>query len=183
MRGARKRQKQLRNSKKIELDDCCAGSLFNQKLSIRSGTYDTSPRIPEALIKQKYLNDLLSTREIAEEFSCSKTRIRSLLLRYGVPLREPNKYHKDHWRVYGKRRNRGKAVDHKGELRTIAAIRKMYSEGVSTAAIARFLSTMKIPTKQQGKSWDHSMVIALLKREGVYVEWRRAGRVRGTLLA
>ncbi len=139
---------------------------------MRSGVYDTSPLIPEALIRQKYLENLLSTREIAEEFSCSKTRVRSLRLRYGVPLREPNKYHKDHWRVYGKRRVGGKAVDHQRELCTIAAIKRMYAEGMSTVAIARTLSTMQTPTKRQGKGWDHSMVIAILKREGVYVEWR-----------
>ena len=98
MRGASKRlTSQLRSRKvKIEQDDCCAESLFNQKLSMISGVYDTSPLIPEALIRQKYLDDLLSTREIAEEFSCSKTRIRSLLMRYGIPLREPNRYHNDY---------------------------------------------------------------------------------------
>ena len=160
----------------VEYGNHCAESLFNQKLSMRSGTYDTSPRISEALIKQKYLDDLLSTREIAEEFSCSKSRIRSLLLRYGIPLREPNKYHKDHWRIYGKRRAKGKAVDHQRELRTVAAIKRMYAEGISTAAIARTLSTMKVPTKRQGKGWDHSTVTAILKREGVYVV---GGRGRG----
>ena len=151
-------------------DNHWAESLSNQKLLMRSKTCDTSPRIPEALIKQKYLDDLLSTREIAKEFSCSKTRIRSLLLRYGMPLREPNKYHKDHWRIYGKRRASGKAVDHKGQLRAIATIKQMYSEGVSITAIARYLDTMKIPTKRQGKGWDHSTVALILKREGVYVE-------------
>ena len=80
----------------IEEDSHCTEYLSNQKLSIRSGAYDTSPLIPEALIKQKYLDNLLSTRGIAQEFSCSKTRIRSLLLKYGIPLREPHKYHKDH---------------------------------------------------------------------------------------
>ena len=135
---------------------------------MRSGVYDTSPLIPEALIKRKYLDDLLSTREIVDEFSCSKTCVRSLLLMYGIPLREPNKYHKDHWRVYGKRRVGGKAVDHQRELRTVAAIKRMYAEGMSTAAIARTLSTMQTPTKRQGKGWDHSTVTAILKREGVY---------------
>ena len=134
---------------------------------MRSGIYEASPTIPEALIKRKYLDELLSTREIAKELSCSKTHIRSLLLRYGIPLREPNKYHKDHWRIYGKRRAKGKAIDHKAELRTVATIKQMYREGVSITAIARYLDTMKIPTKRQGKGWDHSTVTAILSREGV----------------
>ena len=164
---------------RVEQDSYCAEYLSNQKLSMRSGTYDTSPLIPKALIKQKYLSNRISIRDIAREFSCSKTRIRSQLLKYGILLREPNKYHKDHWRIYGKRWAGGKAVDHKGQLRTITTIKQMYSEGVNTVAIARLLDTMKIPTKQQGEGWDHSMVTAILKREGVYVERRRAGRVRG----
>ena len=87
-------------------------------------------------------------------------------------------------RVYGKRRVGGKAVDHKGELRTIAVIRKMYSEGVSTAAIARTLATMQIiPTKRQGKGWDHSMVTAILRREGGVCGEAQSGEGKGTLLA
>ena len=134
---------------------------------MRSGIYEVSPPIPEALIKRKYLDELLSTREIAKEFSCSKTYIRSLPLRYGIPLREPNKYHKDHWRIYGKRRASGKAVDHQREIRTIASIKKMYAAGMGITAIAKTLSTMKTPTKRQGKGWDHSTVTAILKREGL----------------
>ena len=103
-------------------------------------------------------------REIAEEFSCSKTRIRDQLLKYKIPLRQPYKYH-DRWYAYGKRKVRSKTIDHKAELRTIATIRQMYSKGVSTSAIARFLNTMKIPTKQQGKGWHQNTVAKILKRE------------------
>ena len=142
--------------------------LFNQKLSMRSGTYNTSPRIPESLIKQKYLENRLSIREIAREFSCSKSHVRNQLLKYSIPLREPFKLHKDNSRVYGKRKVGVRTVDHKGELRTIAAIKRMYGEGVSTRAIARFLDAMKIPTKRQGKCWHNYMVIKILEREGVY---------------
>ena len=112
--------------------------LFNQKLSMRSGIYNTSPRIPESLIKQKYLEDRLSIREIAREFSCSKSHVRNQLLKYSIPLREPFKLHKDNSRVYGKRKVGSRVVNYKGEIRTITAIKKMYGEGVSTRAIAIF---------------------------------------------
>lgn len=149
-------------------DSLCAISVLNLKFYIELDAYTTSPPISACVLKQKYLKNHLSMRDIASEFSCSKTRIRSLLLRYGIPLREPNKYHKDHWRIYGKRRAKGKTVDHQRELRIIATIKQMYTEGMSTAAIARTLSTMKVPTKQQGKGWDHSTVTAILKRGRVY---------------
>ena len=166
----------------IVQDSLCAISVLNAKFYIELDTYITSPPISACVLKQKYLANCLSMRDIACEFLCSKTRIRSLLLRYGIPLREPNKYHKDHWRIYGKRRAKGKAVDHQRELCTIAAIKKMYAEGLSITAIAKTLSTMKIPTKRHeresdrqasmnkvnGKGWDHSTVAAILRREGVF---------------
>ena len=142
-------------------------SVSNQQLSMRSGAYKTSPIIPESVIRQKYLENRLSTRAIASEFSCSKTYIRSLLLKYNIPLRTTSDYRGSRWYAYGKRRVGGKAVDHKAELRTINTIRTMYAEGISTNAIARFLNTMKVPTKQQGKGWHNYTIAEILKREGV----------------
>ena len=91
-----------------------------------------------------------------------------MLLKYKITLREPSENSKDDWRVYGKRKVGVRTVDHKGELRTIAAIKEMYSEGVRIAAIARFLDAMKIPTKQQGKGWHRGMVTKILVREGLH---------------
>ncbi len=144
-------------------------SVSNQQLSMRSGAYKTSPIIPESVIKRKYLENRLSTRAIASEFSCSKTYVRSLLLKYNIPLRQTPDYRGSRWSAYGKRRVGGRTVDHKAELRTIDTIRTMYAEGISTNAIARYLNTMKIPTKQQGKGWHNCTVAEILKREGVYI--------------
>ena len=149
----------------------------------------TSSHIPASVLKEKYLENLLSTREIAQEFSCSKTRIRDLLLKHNIPLRKRSERHGTRL-AYGKRRISNKIVDHKGELRTVATIKQMYGEGISPNAIARFLNTMKLPTKQQeresdrqvsiseanGKSWHGNTIIKILKREGVYVT-RQKGRV------
>ena len=82
------------------------------------------------------------------------------------------------WYSYGKQKVRGKTIEHKAELRTIATIKQMYLEGVGTRAIARFLNTMKIPTKRQDKGWHHYTITQILKREEVYVEGRR-GRGMG----
>ncbi len=106
-------------------------------------------------------------RDIAREFACSKTHILDLLLKHNIPPRQPYKY-RDRCYAYGKRKVRSKTIDHKGELRTIATIKQMYSEGLSMSAIARFLNTMKIPTKQQGKGWHTNTVVKIIKREGVF---------------
>ena len=155
----------------MEMDCACqdAESELNRKLLMELDSYLTSVFIPESVLRQKYLENQLSTRAIASEFACSKTYVRSMLLRYKIPMRKTSDYRDSKWYAYGKRRVGGKTVDHKGELRTITTIKQMYREGLSTKAIARFLNTMKIPTKQQGKGWHNYMVIRILEREGVYM--------------
>ena len=153
----------------------CTESVFNPQFSIISNAYTTSLFIPECVLRQKYLADSLSMRQIASEFACSKTHVRNLLLKYKIPLREQSKYRKESSRIYGKRKVASKVIDHKGELRTITAIKRMYAEGVSTRAIARFLDAVKIPTKQQGKGWHNYMIIKILERDGVCAEGRGVG--------
>ena len=143
--------------------------MLNLQFSMTSSIYIASPPIPEGVLRQKYLVDRLSMREIAREFACSKTRIRDMLLNYNIPLRRPSQPPKSRWTTYGKRKVRGKIVDHKAELRAVATIKQMYAEGVNTSAIARFLNIMKIPTKQQGKGWHQNTVAKILKREGGYM--------------
>ena len=154
-------------------------SVLNPDFSIKSITSIASAHIPASVLKEKYLDDLLSTREIAKEFSCSKTRIRDLLRKHNIPLRNRSARYGSRWLAYGKRRVSSKVIDHKGELRTIATIKQMYAEGMSIATIARCLDTMKIPTRRQGKGWDYHTVTAILKREGVY----NKGRKRRTALS
>ena len=154
----------------VDADNPNAKSVLNLQFSMKSDAYITSPPISEDVLKQKYLENGLSTRSIASEFSCSKTHIRDLLVRYKIPLRGPLQCHNDHGRAYGKKRRNGQSVDHKAELRTIETMKTMYSkEGLHPRAIARLLNTLKVPTKQQGKGWHHHTVITILKREGVYI--------------
>jgi hypothetical protein len=58
----------------------------------------------------------------------------------------------------------GAVMQHKGEQQVIRSVLKMHREGLSNNAIARVLTEMKIPTKQQGKAWHHEMVRQILLR-------------------
>lgn len=146
----------------------CAENVLNFKTSVIINTYSTFSSISASVLKEKYVEKQLSMRDIAKEFSCSKTQVRNLLLQNNIEIRKPNNYHKVHERVYGKKRINGKVVDHKKEQRVLDTIKKMYEEGVHPRAMARLLDAMKIPTKNQGKGWHHHTIITMLKREGLY---------------
>ena len=149
---------------------------------MESDSYIASSFIPECVLRQKYLENQLSMREIASEFACSKTRVRDMLLKHNIPLRRRSQPPQDRWTTYGKRRLKGKVIDHKAELRAVATIKQMYAEGNNTSTIARILNTMRITTKHQGKGWQQNTAAKILKREGVYVEGRAKGEGRATLL-
>ena len=142
---------------------------FLAKLSI----YVASPPIPEGVLRQKYLENHLSMRDIASEFACSKTRVRDLLLKLNISLRPRSQLPQHRSTTFGKRRVKGKIIEHKAELRAVATIKQMYREGMNTMAIARCLNAMKLPTKNQGRCWHQNTVAKILKREGVYVEKRK----------
>ena len=160
----------------VEQADQYAESVLNPQFTMKSYTCITSESISGDVLRQKYLENNLSMRDIAKEFMCSKTQVRNLLLKHEIPLREPSKYHKDHSRSYGKRQFNGEAVDHKKELRIIETIKAMNEEGMTARAIARTLDTMKIPTKKQGKGWHHHTIVTILKREGLYESKRKPRR-------
>ena len=155
----------------MDFSNRCAEYVLTPQISIKFETYITSRQISESVLRQKYLTDRLSIRDIASEFACSKTHIHNLLLKHEIPLRQPHRRY-NIWYTYGKRRVGNKTIDHKAELRTIATIKQMYSEGMNTSAIARCLNAMRLSTKQQGKGWQQNTVAKILKREGVYVEGR-----------
>ena len=122
-----------------------AKNVPNPQFSMKSTISIASSSIPENALKQKYLKNYLSIREIAKEFSCSKTKIRDLLLKYAISLRKPSKCHQRHdSRTYGKKKINGKTIDHKRELKTIETIKKLYIKGINPNTIAKVLSTMKI---------------------------------------
>ena len=156
----------------VDRDHRDAESILNPALSMESSACISPSFISEGVLRQKYLVDRLSMREIASELACSKARVRDQLLNYNIPVRRRSQPPQDRWTTYGKRRLKGKVIDHKAELRAVAAIKQMYGEGMNTSAIARCLNAMKLPTKMQGRGWQQNTVAKILKREGVYVVGR-----------
>jgi hypothetical protein len=149
----------------VDHSDPGTGNVLQPKTTITSEVKTLPVTFNKAVLHQKYALEKRSMRQIAAEFASSKTAIRDALIRFKIPLRETGKSpNRTHSLPFGKRCVGGIAVDHKGEQQVISSILKMHREGLSNCAIARVLTEMKVPTKQQGKAWHHEMVRQVLLR-------------------
>ena len=121
------------------------------------------------VLHQKFIVEGMSSLQIAKDLDCSRTTtIKKYLRKYEIKKGIPNGKTR-HNLAYGERIIKGKVFSCQKELRVIISIVNMYKkEGLTVTAIARILKTMKVPTKKQGKRWDHSVVIGILKRNGKY---------------
>ena len=145
----------------------CAKTVTSPQLSMTSEIYVTSLPIPKHILRQKYLENRLSMRAIASEFSCSKAYVRSLLLRYKIP---PQKQPGCHRMIDGSPTASVGAVArplHYQSREPSLPAKKMYAEGTSTAVISRCLDTMKIPTKSAGEGLASSHDCANSQARGV----------------
>lgn len=129
------------------------------------------------LLQEKYVVEGLSAKSLADLLGCSTTTVKARLREFGLTKGgSRNAVHREKL-AFGKRIVRHRLVEHKGELQIVETIKRMYhEEHLRPRSIARLLDTMKVPTKRQGKKWDHSVVIAILKREGIYKQARKSPR-------
>ena len=149
----------------MDRSDPGTGNVLHPKTTITSIVNTLPVTFNEAVLHQKYVLEKRSLRQIAAEFASSKTAIRNALVRFGIPLNDKgSSANRVHALPFGKRCVGGVVVDHKGEQRAIGSVLKMHREGLSNCAIARVLTEMKVPTKQQGKAWHHEMVRQVLLR-------------------
>jgi hypothetical protein len=146
----------------IEAD---TGNVLQPKTIIYSNIKTLPATLSERVLHQKYVVERRSMRQIAAEFSSSKTAIRNGLLRFKIPLRGRwRNPHRVHNLPFGKKCIRGRVVAHEGEQKIISSILEMKNQGFSNVAIARALSAMKTPTKKRGKRWHYEMVRQILLR-------------------
>lgn len=141
------------------------GNVLHAKTVIQSRIKTGSVTLNKAVLRQKYVVERRSMRQIAAEFASSKTTIRNALKAFGIPLRGrwKNPY-RSHNLPFGKKVSKGKVVDYEREQEVIHSILKMHEDRLSNMAIARALTAMKIPTKKRRLRWHHEMVRQILLR-------------------
>ena len=126
----------------------------------------------KVFLQQKFIVEGLSAAQIAKEFGCSKTAVKDHLRKFGIRKNTPTGKTR-HNLAIGQRILKGRPTAHKGEIKLLENIKDMHiKEDLSATAIARILNGMKTPTKKQGKAWDHSVIIAILKRQSIYQSQR-----------
>ena len=141
------------------------GNVLQPKTAIISIVKTLPITFNRDVLHEKYIVQGRNLRQIAAEFSSSKTAVRGALVRFGIPLRGVGSGPTSPQALpFGKRRAGERVVDHAGEQRTLASILKMHREGLSQCAIARILTEMKVPTKRQGAGWRQETVRKILLR-------------------
>lgn len=131
----------------------------------------------KSLLHEKYVVEGLSAKSLADLLGCSTTTVKARLREFGLSKGGSGRAVHREKLAYGKRMVGHQEISHKGELLVIETIKRMYcEEHLRPRSIASLLDTMKVPTKRRGKKWDHSVVIAILKREGIYKQSRKSPR-------
>ncbi len=123
----------------------------------------TEPWRSRTFLEEKYVKNGRSIAQIAEENLSSRAAVRDALIEFGIPLRKQGKPGLRPAQVpYGYRRSDGLLEPHLGEQRIIQSVRKMSNDGLSYRRICDFLTSVGVPTKNQGKGWQPEMIRRLL---------------------
>lgn len=121
--------------------------------------------LTENVLRQKYLVEKFSIRQIAEEFSSSKTTVRKYLYDYKLKIRKrgvrelnpPNP-------VYGEKRYGNRVIKNHEEQKVIEFILRLHRAGHSFRSIARTLNQSNVPTRKGASDWHHWVVAEIVKR-------------------
>ena len=133
----------------------------------------TPPWRSRTFLEEKYLAEGRSIAQIAAQTLSSRAPVRHALIEFGIPLRQQGKPGKRPSQVpYGYRRHDGLLVPHLGEQRVIQSVRKMSKDGLSYRQICDFLTSVGVPTKNQGKGWQPEMIRRVLTRQSLKMRHR-----------
>ncbi len=122
-----------------------------------------SPVQNDALLREKYLNQGLSTAQIARELGVSRSSVSDRIGRLGIskPRRRPSYLLSQI--PFGWRASNGRLVPHAAERKVLAQMANWRNEGLSLREIASRLTTSNVRTKNGGR-WQARTVSRILDR-------------------
>lgn len=125
----------------------------------------TEPWRSRTFLEEKYVKNGRSIAQIASQTLSSRSAVRDALIEFGIPLKQQGKPGLRPAQVpYGYRKSDGLLVPHLGEQRIIQSVKKMSNDGLSYRKICDFLTSVGVPTKNQGKGWQPEMIRRILTR-------------------
>jgi hypothetical protein len=119
----------------------------------------------ESFLRQKYLSEGLSTKQIAGLIFSARSTVVSALERYGIPLRDADQspWYRRGQLGFGKRVVNGRVMVNQREVDTIEHMRDLHGKGFSYWKIAEILNAMGVPTKSRRAKWQAATVMKILK--------------------
>lgn len=115
------------------------------------------PTLSESFLKEKYLKEGLSSKEIARLTFSSRATVTNYLNRYGIPLKKVTRRNNG-GTVYGFRKYGGKSIVLKKEQDVMELIKLYRAQGYSYQKIADLLNDQKIGTKTKKGFWYSKVV-------------------------
>ncbi len=118
----------------------------------------------KAFLEENYLKKGRSIAQIAAQILSARAAVRDALIEFELPLKTRVKPGLRPAQVpYGYLRSDD--LPHLGEQRVIQSVRKMSNDGLSYRQICEFLTSVGVPTKNQGKGWQPEMIRRVLFRD------------------
>ncbi len=138
------------------------------KTSMISEVQVTPQYRSKSFLRQKYLTERLSAKQIAAQIFSARSTVVYYLREYGIPLRDEDEQRKlrPGQCRFGERYSVGRLRPHKGELRIIAFMQELRAKGYSYHAIAEALQDKELPTKNRRGRWHGTTVMKILKNLG-----------------
>lgn len=113
--------------------------------------------IEESFLKEKYLQEGLSSKEIAQVIFSSRATVTRHLQSCGIPLKKDTR-RVNGGHVYGFRKYSGKSIEFKKEQKVIELIKSYRKDGYSYQKIAEHLNSNELLPKRGGKNWFSKVV-------------------------
>lgn len=120
----------------------------------------------EEFLRQKYLVEGLSTRQIAREICSARSTVKDAIKGFGIPLRpgeEARKLNKGQL-AFGEKMVRGRIMPHGGERRVLRQMVDLRRRGDSLGKIAAWLNAKGVPPKGSARHWSRPTVFKILQR-------------------
>ncbi len=146
----------------VDLPSCETNSASSINIKLKSAICTNPLYNNEAFLKQKYVVDKTSARQISVLIGCAHSTVLDALRRFGIT--EFDASIGGHI-PYGFKLKLGRRVLHKREQKIISQIHHWKNRGWSNERIAQRLTARKIPPPGLGIKWYGGTVRKILKRK------------------